>query len=67
VHPVSRQVSRNNLAKQALWHGQILTCGGFPRPPTYMVTVLRTHVAPPLWCAGRAGLPSLRVRRKTWR
>jgi hypothetical protein len=32
----------------------ILTCAGFGGPPTYMVTVLRTHDAPPLWCEGHA-------------
>lgn len=63
-HPVGRQVSRNDLAKQAVWHDQILTCRGIGGPPTYMVTVLRTHDAPPLWCAGLFGLPSPRVRRK---
>lgn len=64
-HPVGRQVSRHDLAKEAVWHGKILTCGGFTGPPTYMVTLLRTHVAPPLWCAGHVSLPSPRVRRKT--
>lgn len=64
-HPVGRQVARNNFAKQAVWHGQILTCGGLSGPPTYMVLLLRTHVAPPLWCAGHLGLPSLWVRRTT--
>jgi hypothetical protein len=29
-----------------------------------MVTLLRTHDAPPLWCAGHVCLPSPRVRRK---
>ena len=38
-HPVSRQIARNDLAKEALWHGKILTCSGFTGPPTYMVTV----------------------------
>lgn len=64
-HPVGRQVTRNNFAKQAVWHDQILTCSGFTGPPTYMVLLLRTHVAPPLWCAGHVCLLSPRVRRKT--
>jgi hypothetical protein len=64
-HPVSRQIARNDLAKEAVWHGKILTCSGLTGPPTYMVTVLRTHDAPPLWCAGHVCLPSPRVRRKT--
>lgn len=64
-HPVSRQIARNDLAKEAVWHGKILTCSGLTAPPTYMVTLLRTHDAPPLWCAGHVCLPSPRVRRKT--
>jgi hypothetical protein len=33
---------------------QILTCAGSVTPVTYMVAVLRTHDAPPLWCNGLA-------------
>jgi RNA polymerase sigma-70 factor (sigma-E family) len=49
-------------AKQALWHAEILTCTRSAAPPTYMVAVLRSLGAPPLWCNGLASfwLPSLR-------
>ena len=40
----------------------ILTCTGPATPLTYMVALLRTHGAPPLWCHGlaRFWLPLLR-------
>jgi hypothetical protein len=51
-----------NAAEQAIRHGPILTCGRSGTPQTYMVALLRTHGAPPLWCNGLASfwLPSLR-------
>ena len=33
---------------------KILSCAGSEKPPTYMVALLRTHDAPPLWCNGLA-------------
>jgi len=56
---ISRDYGRGYLsgsyaAEQALGHGPILTCGMSPAPLTYMVAVLRSHGAPPLWCNGLA-------------
>lgn len=40
----------NDGAKQAVGHGEILTCAPSVRLRPYMVALLRTHDAPPLWC-----------------
>jgi hypothetical protein len=55
-------LSGSYAAEQAVRHGLILTCGMSSPPLTYMVAVLRSHGAPPLWCNGLADfwLPSLR-------
>ena len=47
---VRRDVTGGDAAKETVRHGGILTCAPSSRPLTYMVTVLRTHDAPPLWC-----------------
>jgi hypothetical protein len=50
-HAFRGDVTGGDFAKETLGHGGILTCARSGGPPTYMVTVLRTHDAPPLWCA----------------
>jgi hypothetical protein len=50
-HGIRRDVASGDFTKEALRHEVILTCARSSGPPTYMVTVLRTHDAPPLWCA----------------
>jgi hypothetical protein len=64
---ISRDYGRGYLgggyaAEQAVGHGLILTCGMSSAPLTYMVALLRSHGAPPLWCNGFASFwpPSLR-------
>lgn len=61
-HYDRRYLVGGNGAEQAVRHAEILTCGGSRGPPTYMVALLRTHGAPPLWCSGIASfwLPPLR-------
>lgn len=51
----------SNAAEQAVRHRLILTCARFSAPMSYMVALLRTHGASPLWCNGLASLwlPSL--------
>jgi hypothetical protein len=49
-HQVRGQVTGGDTAKQTVRHGGILTCTRPSGPLTYMVTLLRTHDAPPLWC-----------------
>jgi hypothetical protein len=54
--------SGSYTAEQAIGHGLILTCGTSSAPLSYMVAVLRSRGAPPLWCHGLASFwpPSLR-------
>ena len=64
---ISRYYGRGYLsgcyaAEQAVGHGPILTCGRSSALLRYIVAVLRSHGAPPLWCNGFASFwpPSLR-------
>lgn len=59
-HDLHGQVTGGDTTKETVRHGGILTCTRLSGPLTYMVTVLRTHDAPPLWC----GLAILAFRRR---
>jgi hypothetical protein len=73
---ISRDYRRGYLsgsyaAEQAARHGPILTCGRSGALSTYMVALLRTHGAPPLWCSGlasfwlrRSGMSHARALRR---
>jgi len=63
-HDGCRDLPGDDGAKQAVGHGEILTCALSEGLRPYMVALLRTHDAPPLWCTVSpiSGCPSPRVR-----
>jgi hypothetical protein len=70
-HYLRGYLSGSYAAEQAVGHGPILTCGRSGALLTYMVGLLRTHAAPPLWCNGlasfwprRSGMSHARALRR---
>ena len=56
-HDRGGHVPSRDGAEQAVRHDQDLNvCAARRGPPTYMVALLRTHGAPPLWCLGASFL-----------